>query len=199
MRSSWGRNALFIPGYPHDGRVTDRSERIDRPARPKGVLSLVSRDNFETCRQRIEALDGCERRVDAAAAFTPGDDYRPVVNLVLAAAEVLDPPVSVERLEDLRLAVTEACSNAVKVHRREALRDPVVVSCHIDDSFVQVDVRDRGPGFDPDELDPLPEPEDPARLRHEHGLGIELMRTLADEISFRPEADGTVVTICVRR
>lgn len=155
--------------------------------------------DLETCEQRIDALASCERRVHAEAAFTPGDDYRPVVNLVLSAAEVLDPPVSVERLEDLRLAVTEACSNAVKVHRRDALADPVVVSCHIDDAFVRVDVRDRGPGFDPGLLDPLPDPEDPERLRYEHGLGVELMRTLADEISFRPEADGTVVTICVKR
>ena len=164
----------------------------------KGEEVTVLRD-LETCRQRIDALEACERRVVAEAAFSPGDDYRPVVNLVLSAAEVLVPPVSVERLEDLRLAVTEACSNAVKVHRRDALADPVVVSCHIDDEFVRVDVRDRGPGFDPAERDPLPEPEDPDRLRYEHGLGVELMCTLADDISFRSEPDGTVVTLCVKR
>lgn len=161
-------------------------------------MEPVTRD-LEACEQRIDDLAACERRVDAQAAFTPGDDYRPVVNLVLAAAEVLDPPVHRLRLDDLRLAVTEACSNAVKVHRPEALGDPVVVSCHIDDEFVHVDVRDRGPGFDPSELVPLPEPEDPERLRHEHGLGVELIRTLADEVTFRPEADGTVVGISVRR
>jgi serine/threonine-protein kinase RsbW len=151
------------------------------------------------CDHRIDALDRCERRVAAEAAFTPGDDYRPVVNLVLAAADVLDPPVPRARLDDLRLAVTEACSNAVKVHRPEALSDPVVVSCHIDDDLVRVDVRDRGPGFDPAELPRLPEPEDPERLRYEHGLGVDLIRTHADQVSFRPEVDGTVVEICLRR
>lgn len=155
--------------------------------------------DLDTCRNRIDDLASCERRVDVEAAFTPGDDYRRVVDLVLAAAEVLDPPVSVERLEDLRLAVTEACSNAVKVHRPDALADPVVVSCRIDDEVVQVGVRDRGPGFDPSELRSLPAPEDPERLRYEHGLGVELMCTLADEITFRPEVDGTVVTMCLRR
>ena len=158
----------------------------------------MTRD-LETCQQRIDDLATCERSVHAEAAFTPGDDYRPVVNLVLAAAEVLDPPVQRLRLDDLRLAVTEACSNAVKVHRPEALGDPVVVSCHIDDACVRVDVRDRGPGFDPDDLDPLPDPEDPERLQHEHGLGIELIRLLADNVSFRAESDGTVLTIEVRR
>ena len=155
--------------------------------------------DLETCEERIDALDACERHVDAEAAFTPGDDYRPVVKLVLAAAEVLDPPLSPERLDDLRLALTEACSNAVKVHRPDALSDPVVVTCHIDDEVVQVDVRDRGPGFDPDALAPLPEPEDPERLQHEHGLGVELIRTLADDVTFRAEADGTVVEIWVKR
>lgn len=161
-------------------------------------MAPVTRE-LDTCRQRIDDLEACERRVDAQAAFTPGDDYRPVVNLVLAAADVLDPPVPPHRMDDLRLAVTEACSNAVKVHRPEALADPVVVSCHIDDEVVQVDVRDRGPGFDPDDLAPLPEPEDPERLQHEHGLGVELIRTLADDVTFRPEADGTVVEIWLRR
>ena len=155
--------------------------------------------DLQSCHERIDALDDCERRVDATAAFTPGDDYRPVVNLVLAAAEVLDPPVAPQRLDDLRLAVTEACSNAVKVHRPDALSEPVVVSCHIDEASVRVDVRDRGPGFDPDDLQPLPDPEDPERLRYEHGLGVELMRSLTDDLSFHHEPDGTVVAMRLRR
>jgi len=158
----------------------------------------VTRD-LDTCQQRIDALDDCERRVDAEAAFTPGDDYRPVVNLVLAAAEVLDPPVDRLRLDDLRLAVTEACSNAVRVHRPDALSDPVVVSCHIDDEQVRVDVRDRGPGFDPADRQQLPDPEDPARLRYEHGLGVQLICELADDARYMPAPDGTVVSIVLRR
>lgn len=156
-------------------------------------------DELGECEQRIAALESCERRVDAEAAFTPGDDYRPVVNLVLAAAEVLDPPVSTSRLEDLRLAVTEACSNAVKVHRIDALSDPVIVSCHIDDGQVRVEVRDRGPGFDPEEREPLPDPEDPERLRHEHGLGVELICELADEVRYERVGDGTVVSMSLKR
>ncbi|HEX4901650.1 MAG TPA: ATP-binding protein, partial [Acidimicrobiales bacterium] len=131
----------------------------------------------------------------------PGDDYRPVVRLVLAAAGALEPPVDEQRLDDLRLAVTEACSNAVKVHRVDALAEPVVVSCHIDEEVVRVDVRDRGPGFDPDALAPLPDPDDPERLEHEHGLGIPLIRELTDDVAFRRADDGhgTVVSLSLRR
>ncbi|MGK2928852.1 MAG: ATP-binding protein [Acidimicrobiales bacterium] len=138
--------------------------------------------------------------MDLTAEFGPDNDYRPVVRLVVAAAAALDPPLSDARLEDLRLAVTEACSNAVKVHRPDAADEPVVVRCHLDDEHrFSVDIRDRGPGFDPDQLDPLPEPDDPSRLDHESGLGICLMRTLSDEIRFERGDDGTVVSMAVEQ
>lgn len=136
--------------------------------------------------------------MDAVATFTPEDDYRPVVHLVVDTAASVDPPLPEQRLEDLRLAVTEACSNAVKVHREDAA-EPVVVTCCVEGDRVRVEVRDRGPGFDPDELDPLPEPTDPRRLEYEHGLGVPLIRTLADEVDFRPAPDGTVVSMAVAR
>ena len=160
---------------------------------------MAADEELDGCEDRIDALGRCERRVDAEAAFTPGDDYRRVVELVLAAAGALEPPLSPSRLEDLRLAVTEACSNAVKVHRPEALCDPVVVSCHIGDDDVRVEVRDRGPGFDPDELTPLPDPDDPERLQYEHGLGVQLIQELADDVAFDHVDGGTVVSVGFRR
>ena len=132
------------------------------------------------------------------AEFGPDLDYRPVVGLVMAAATTLDPPLSEERLDDLRLAVTEACSNAVKVHRPDAENQPVVVWCHLDEAHrFCVHVRDRGPGFDPDEIQPLPDPEDPRRLEHESGLGVALMQQLADDVHFEPAPDGTTVSLAV--
>ena len=127
--------------------------------------------------------------------FTVGLDYRPIVGMIVAEAAALEPPPSEQRLADLRVAVTEACSNAVKVHRPEALDEPVIVSGHLDDRGFVVEVRDRGPGFDPGQLEPLPEPTDPERLEHESGLGVELIRELADDVSFRAVEGGTVVSM----
>ena len=135
---------------------------------------------------------------EVVAEFRPDLDYRPVVGMVMAAATRLDPPLSEERLHDLRLAVTEACSNAVTVHRPDAEHEPVVVWCHLDAGHrFCVHVRDRGPGFDPDEVEPLPEPTDPRRLEHESGLGVSLMQELADDVRFDKEDDGTVVSLAV--
>ena len=108
----------------------------------------------------------------------PRLDYLAVVRLVVATAAALDPPLPESRLDDLRLAVTEACSNAIKAHRPEADGDPVVISCHLEDERFRVDIEDRGPGFDPDALDALPDPTDPKRLQHESGLGVPLILSL---------------------
>jgi anti-sigma regulatory factor (Ser/Thr protein kinase) len=45
----------------------------------------------------------------------------------------------------------------------------------------------------------LPAATDPRRLRHESGLGIPLMRTLADEVAFTRAVNGTTVALTVYR
>lgn len=129
----------------------------------------------------------------------PRLDYLAVVRLVVATAAGLDPPLAESRLDDLRLAVTEACSNAIKAHRADAADAPVVISCHLDADSFRVEIQDRGPGFDPDGLDDLPDPSDPKRLQHESGLGIPLIRVLTDAVSFRRTDDGTIVSMTLRR
>ncbi len=129
----------------------------------------------------------------------PRLDYLAVVRLVVATAAALDPPLPDSRLDDLRLAVTEACSNAIKAHRPEAEDEPVVISCRLEDDRFQVDIRDRGSGFDPDALTVLPDVDDPKRLQHESGLGIPLIRVLTDEVTFEPAPDGTIVSMTLNR
>lgn len=126
-------------------------------------------------------------------------DFLAVVRLVVAGAAAMDPPLADSRLDDLRLAVTEACSNAIKAHRPEAADDRIVVSCRIEQDRFQVDIRDRGPGFDPDAKVDLPDPTHPDRLHQESGLGVPLIRVLTDEVKFTPTEDGTVVSMILER
>jgi serine/threonine-protein kinase RsbW len=126
--------------------------------------------------------------------------YLSLVRLIVdAAVGSLAPGLSVARLDDLKIAVTEACSNAIEAHEAICSDGPVVVRCTIDDHQVTVDILDRGRGFDPDRVETLPAATDPRRLRHESGLGIPLMRTLTDEVTFTPQADGTRVSLIVYR
>jgi anti-sigma regulatory factor (Ser/Thr protein kinase) len=127
--------------------------------------------------------------------------YLSLVRLVVdAAVSSLAPNLGGARLDDLKLAVTEACSNAIEAHQsRLSVDEPVVVRCELDDQTVTVEVADRGGGFDPADLAALPAATDPLRLRHESGLGIPLMRTLADELVFEQATDGTTVRLTVYR
>ena len=129
----------------------------------------------------------------------PRLDYLAIVRLVVATAAAIDPPLPDSRRDDLRLAVTEACSNAIKAHRPEAADEPVVISCHLDEDRFRVEIRDRGPGFDPDALANLPDPTDPTRLNHESGLGIPLIKVLTDDVTFEPAGDGTIVSMTLKR
>ncbi len=111
---------------------------------------------------------------------------------ISAEAEDEVPP---RRLEDLRLAVSEACANAVDAQLRAGVDEPLRVAIEIEPGQVAVTVTDHAGGFDPDEVDPLPPATDPTRLRHERGLGLPLMRSLVDEVTFVPTDRGTAVRL----
>ncbi|CAN5221526.1 anti-sigma B factor RsbW [soil metagenome] len=100
------------------------------------------------------------------------------------------------KIDDLRLAVSEACANAIDAYTgggREA--EQVVVRVSIGADRIEVEVLDHAGGFDPGELRPHPPVTKPARLEFERGLGIPLMKVLADEVEIRPADDGTAVRL----
>jgi anti-sigma regulatory factor (Ser/Thr protein kinase) len=126
-------------------------------------------------------------------------EYLALVRLAIAAAAAQGPTFPDARLDDLRLAVSEACANAFKAHSHSTSAAPVRIRCEVSSDGVTVAVEDRGGGFDPAVLEPLPAAGDPDRLEHEHGLGLPIMQDLADEVRFERSADGTVVRLRIGR
>jgi serine/threonine-protein kinase RsbW len=90
-----------------------------------------------------------------------------------------------ERVEDLRIAVSEATTNAIRSHGREGSEERVVLTFGAigeDDGF-EVTIADSGGGFtplSPDELAGRP-------WTDEGGLGVTLIRGLADDVEFVQE------------
>ena len=125
----------------------------------------------------------------------PRTDYLAVVRRVVAVAAGLDGTLSDRRIDDLSLAVSEACANAIDAQRAVGSEAPVEVAVQPTDRGVAVTIRDHAGGFAPDDVDPLPEVEDPGRLRHERGLGLPLMESLTESVTFTPTADGTAVRL----
>lgn len=126
---------------------------------------------------------------------------RQFVSLLASSRQLLDE----ERIDNLKLAVSEACTNAI-----EAYHDPtgqhVRIRWRTGDDRLEVGVEDSGPGFDlrrlPRSRAPrLSERREPARrprLPAERGLGIRLIRSLVDEVTFQPTDQGTAVRLVMR-
>jgi serine/threonine-protein kinase RsbW len=93
-------------------------------------------------------------------------------------------PVSDETLYDLKLALTEACTNSVRHAYENGREGNVEIVYELQPDRLVIEVGDEGAGFEPletgnghDELE-------------EGGLGIEIIRALADEVEIGPREDG---------
>ena len=122
-------------------------------------------------------------------------DYVSFVRLVVAAAAELASGLEPSRIDDLRVAVSEATTNAIQAHNRSGCTRPVRVSCRCSGGLVSVVVRDEGPGFDADARLRTPPPESPVRMGRESGMGISIMRALADTSSIDSGPQGTEVRL----
>jgi anti-sigma regulatory factor (Ser/Thr protein kinase) len=129
----------------------------------------------------------------------PRNDHLALVRRVVSTAAATGDELPDRRIDDLSLAVSEACANAIEAQRATGAGDAVAVRIDLGDGEVSVTITDHAGGFSPDEVDPIPAAEDPGRLRHEHGLGLPLMRSLASSVSFERTRDGTQVRIVVER
>lgn len=126
-------------------------------------------------------------------------EYLVVARQIVAAAASVEPTFRDERIDDLRIAVSEATTNAIEAHTDLESADRIKIRCNLGDDRIEVEVLDQGGGFDPDDVDAVPEATDPARLEWERGLGIPLMKQFADETEIRPTRGGTAVRLVVYR
>ena len=129
------------------------------------------------------------------------NEYLAVVRTVTATLAAVASQLPDARIDDLRLAVTEACANAIDAERRKPddHQRPIRLTLEVDGDKVAVEVHDEGGGFDPDALTAHPPPNRPERLAFERGLGIPLMRALADDVEFRSDGEGTTVRLVIAR
>ena len=94
-------------------------------------------------------------------------------------------PLAEETLADLKLALTEACSNSVR-HAYDENGGHVSISFELRDDRLIVEVADDGTGFEPDAASTNG---DDVELS-EGGLGIAIIRSIADEVEIGGGANG---------
>ena len=116
---------------------------------------------------------------DVELHLPPDVRYIGLARLVVCAA-ARQSGMAEERIEDLRIAVSEATTNAVIAHQQVQRALPVVLLFGPSPDGFSVTVRDAGPGFEPASPDELAARE----VALENGLGVTLIRGLADEVEF---------------
>jgi len=128
--------------------------------------------------------------VSAAELCLPADvQFVGLARLVVCAAARM-AGMAPERVEDLRIAVSEVTANAIVAHRRAGSDDHVVLSFGPSDEHrFEVTVIDSGPGFVPS----TPERLQGRDWRDESGLGVTVVRALADDVRFERGKGMTVV------
>jgi serine/threonine-protein kinase RsbW len=94
-------------------------------------------------------------------------------------------PFPEELLADLKLAITEACSNSVR-HAYENGEGTVEIVYRLESERIEIEVSDDGTGFDHSGAGELPEDGGMS----EGGLGIAIIRSIADEIEIGVGGDG---------
>ena len=124
-------------------------------------------------------------------------EYLSLARQVVAAAAALEPTFHDERIDDLRIAVSEATTNAIEAHADMSSDERIVIRCNLDDDFIEVEVLDQGLGFDMGDVVEVPDATASDRLEYERGLGIPLMRVLADEADITSDEEGTAVRLVV--
>ena len=122
-------------------------------------------------------------------------EYVALARLVVSSLASSRRDLTDDRVDDLKVAVSEACTNAIEAHHSADSDDSVLVRCVELEDRIEIEVEDRGSGFDPESLPEHPPVTDPERLNFERGLGIPLIRTLVDDVHIDSSGDGTRVTL----
>jgi len=94
-------------------------------------------------------------------------------------------PLSDETLSDLKLALTEACTNSVRHAYDEGRHGQVEILYALHEDRLVVEVADDGTGFDFDEVGNGDDDE-----LTEGGLGIAIIRAVADEVELAGRESG---------
>jgi len=96
----------------------------------------------------------------------------------------------------MAVAVRESVVNAIKHGNGQDESKRVEVIFTLGDGSLEVEVKDQGEGFQPEEI---PDPLAPENLLKAYGRGIFFMKQFMDEVSYSfPKKGGTVVRMVKR-
>ncbi len=133
-----------------------------------------------------QASDSRTVKLDIASRFEMLDIAQAVLTRLCKLVGFED-----ETTHHLTVAVRESIVNAIKHGNLQDESKRVEILFTLTDRSIEVQVKDQGKGFHPEEV---PDPLAPENLLKTYGRGIFFMRQFMDEVSYSfPSKGGTVV------
>jgi serine/threonine-protein kinase RsbW len=135
--------------------------------------------------------------VDSTIELTINSNFQ-FIELVASVTDNITQLVGFgqEEAHWIGLSVRESVINAIKHGNKLDSSKTVDVKFTIGESGINIYVRDRGEGFDPD---CVPNPLDPTNLLNPNGRGIFYMRTFMDEVVFSSHPQGGTIVRMLKR
>ncbi len=115
-----------------------------------------------------------------------------IEDIPIAAVELLAQKMGfdADRVQDIVQALTEACVNSILYSTTEEDIEVLVTALH---GGLVLEVRDRGPGFNPDDV-PSPDFDLISQIGVKNGgFGIHMIKSLVDKVEIESSANGTTI------
>lgn len=99
---------------------------------------------------------------------------------------------------DIRLAVDEACTNIIKHAYRYNPEENLEITIEVDDKRFLIYLVDTGEGFDVKSYQ-KPNLQNQIKQRKRGGLGVHLMLSLMDDVTYQVKSNMNVLCMCKNR
>jgi serine/threonine-protein kinase RsbW len=126
----------------------------------------------------------------------PSDLGYEKVAMESAAAVAQNMHFSPDRIEDLKTAIAEACINAIEHGNKLNDLERVLVTLKIDESKLQVDIKDTGNPFEAN----IEKPDIDKKITGNdkpRGWGLFLIKNLVDEVEFSSAPEGNTTSMII--
>lgn len=101
-----------------------------------------------------------------------------------------------EKHNDLALALSEAASNSIKHGNKNDKTKTIRLTIIADEEKLTAKAKDQGEGFDPDKV---PDPTAPENILKDSGRGIFIVSSIAQNVRYEFDDDGTEMIFEVPR
>ncbi|MFN8575558.1 MAG: ATP-binding protein [Candidatus Sericytochromatia bacterium] len=103
----------------------------------------------------------------------------------------------VDKIDELNQALIEACINSFEHGKSED--NKLYIKFIMNNNELKVIIKDKGKGFDINEIDANPNIKNKLKSQHKRGWGLMLIKSLMDEVEIESGPEGTTLTMTKMR